>query len=97
MAEGDDVRLCAEGDCCSTCWIEGIDDTTVLRGEVLDVEDIDMPDLGNIDGSRFSGVDEVSYYGLKITTKHGRAVLDYRNSSNGYYGGSLYVSSVPSN
>ena len=31
----------------------------------------------------------VAYYGLKITTDNGRAVIDYRNSSNGYYGGSL--------
>jgi hypothetical protein len=36
-------------------------------------------------------VDVVAYYGLKITTETGIAVLDYRNDSNGYYGGSLEV------
>jgi len=38
-----------------------------------------------------TSVDEVAYYGLRITTTKGRAVLDYRNTSNGYYGGGLDV------
>lgn len=31
----------------------------------------------------------MAYYGCKITTGKGYALIDYRNSSNGYYGGSL--------
>src|SRR3990167_2600399 len=85
-----DVAFGAEGDCCSHTWIESIDMPGNLRGVVLSVEEIEMPNLGNIDGKRHTGVNEVSYYGLKIITKRGHAVLDYRNDSNGYYGGNLY-------
>lgn len=90
-SDGSIVRLVAEGECCSTSWIESIDDENALHGIVTDVEDIDMPNLGNIDGERHTGVDDVSYYGLKVTTDKGRVVIDYRNDSNGYYGGWLYV------
>ena len=31
--------------------------------------------------------DTVAYYGVKITTTRGIAVIDFRNDSNGYYGG----------
>ncbi len=33
--------------------------------------------------------DSVIYYGVKFTTTAGRCTIDYRNDSNGYYGGSL--------
>lgn len=88
---GPPVVLAVRGDCCSISWIESIDDEAALLGTVQAVEEIDMPDLGNIDGTRHNGVDQVSYYGLKITTNKGRAVIDYRNDSNGYYGGWIYV------
>lgn len=90
-SDGSSVRLVAYGQCCSTAWIESIDDEAALHGRVLDVEEIAMPNLGNIDGTRHKGVDEVSYYGLKITTEKGRSVLDYRNDSNGAYDGRLEV------
>jgi len=48
-----------------------------------------MPNLGNIDGVYRKNPDCVAYYGLKITTEKGRAMIDYRNDSNGYYGGWL--------
>lgn len=89
FSDGSAAIFAPEGECCSHSWIESIDDETVLRGKVLGIEDIDMPDLGNVDGERHKGVQEVRYYGMKITTEHGRAVVDYRNDSNGYYGGWL--------
>jgi hypothetical protein len=89
------VRLQAYGDCCSTSWIESVDAPAALLGTVRDVEEIDMPNLGNIDGQRHKDVDQVSYYGLKITTDKGRCVIDYRNDSNGYYGGWLEVVAPP--
>lgn len=55
------------------------------------VEHIEMPDLGDIPTVYEPAVDSVRYYGLKITTDKGRAVIDYRNDSNGYYGGNLVV------
>lgn len=91
LADSSIVRLQADGGCCSTSWIESIDDENALHGTVTAVEEIDMPNLGNIDGKRHQGVKEVAYYGLKITTDKGRCVIDYRNDSNGCYGGWLNI------
>lgn len=93
-SDGTAVKLETEGDCCSFSWIESIDAPEALLGTVVSVEDIDMPNLGNIDGTRHQGVDEVAYYGLKITTEKGRCVIDYRNDSNGYYGGWIYLAGI---
>lgn len=43
-----------------------------------------MPDLGTPPDDEC-----IKYYGFKITTSKGHIIIDYRNSSNGYYGGSL--------
>lgn len=83
------VILDAVGDCCSKSWIESVDAPRALVGEVLSVEEIAMPNLGNIETPKMADVDSVQYYGLKIVTTNGHAVLDYRNDSNGYYGGEL--------
>ena len=90
-----DITLGTEGDCCSQTWIESIDTPKNLKGKVLSAEEIEVPDLGNVDGKRHTGVDQVSYYGLKVVTSKGHSVIDYRNDSNGYYGGNLYVWSTP--
>ncbi|MBL4753834.1 MAG: hypothetical protein JKY52_09620 [Flavobacteriales bacterium] len=74
-----------DADCCSYTWVEHI--TMPYKGLpalVLNVEDLDMPDLGDI-----KGCDYVQYYGLKIETDKGDIIIDYRNDSNGYYGGNL--------
>lgn len=89
MDEGKPVRLEVSADCCSSTWIESVDDPGALRGRVLAVEEVEMPDLGNVDGVHRKDCYQVAYYGLKITTENGRALIDYRNDSNGYYGGSL--------
>jgi len=83
-ADGDVIAHC-DADCCSHTWIEHID--LPARGfpaMVQVVEDLEMPDLGDMDGC-----DVVAYYGCRIVTSNGDIVIDYRNDSNGYYGGSL--------
>lgn len=84
LKDGDSIIALADGDCCSYTWIEYVETPKNLLGVVKKVEDIDMPDLGNMDGSCV-----VAYYGCKITTDKGTCLLDYRNDSNGYYGGYL--------
>ena len=74
----------ADGDCCSSTWIEYIETPENLLGTVAAVEDVDMPDKGSP-----AEYDVIAYYGCKITTDKGSCLLDYRNESNGYYGGSL--------
>ena len=51
---------------------------------IIECEDLAMPDLGDM-----PGCDCVQYYGAKITTNKGDMVIDYRNDSNGYYGGEI--------
>ena len=81
---GDPIIARADGDCCSSTWIESLDMPRALLGTVLAVEDIPMPDLGQPDE-----YDVIKYYGFKITTTAGSCVIDYRNESNGYYGGNI--------
>lgn len=83
--DGGDVRVRCDGDCCSETWIEHVELPALgLPALVRTVEDIDMPDLGQMEGR-----DVVAYYGCKIATDKGDVLIDYRNDSNGYYGGSL--------
>lgn len=80
-----DVVAQTDGDCCSFTWIESVE--LPARGfpaVVQSVTDLDMPSLGNTDEWQ-----EISYYGCKVTTDKGDIVIDYRNESNGYYGGNL--------
>ncbi len=84
VEDGDPVVARVDGDCCSSTWIESLDAPALLLGTVLDVEDLDVPDLGSPDEYEC-----LAYYGCKITTNRGACVIDYRNSSNGYYGGNL--------
>lgn len=80
----------AYGDCCSRTWIENVENEEALVGHTIDaVEDIPMPDLGNVGTDHQPDVESVAYYGLRITTGAGICTIDYRNDSNGYYGGDL--------
>lgn len=85
LADGEPVVVLCDAECCSETWVEHV--SLPARGfpaTVLDAADIDMPDLGQMPDR-----DVVAYYGLKVTTDKGEMVVDYRNDSNGYYGGSL--------
>ncbi len=85
---GEPVVARCDGDCCSSTWIEHVEGPEQLIGcEVLAVEDINMPEGAPTEHREFTDV--VAYYGLKITTSKGDTILDYRNDSNGYYGGNL--------
>lgn len=80
-----DVKVLCDADCCSFTWVEHIEMPALgLPAKVVKAEDIEMPDLGDM-----PECDVVDYYGFKITTDKGELVIDYRNDSNGYYGGSL--------
>jgi len=54
--------------------------------KVLSVENIDLP--GSLENHEEDECLQV--YGLKICTDKGEIVIDYRNSSNGDYGGNLW-------
>ena len=76
----------ADADCCSSSWIEHISlPAGGFPAVVLGVDDIELPGSTRDD----ENLDCLAVYGLKITTDKGELIIDYRNSSNGYYGGNL--------
>lgn len=82
--DGKHVARC-DGDCCSNTWIEHVELPAMgFPFKVLEASDLDT-------GEESSGEygDVIAHYGLKLTTDKGDFVLDYRNESNGYYGGNL--------
>jgi len=86
--EGSPIIARCDGDCCSYTWIEEIEGPEQLIGSrVRDVKDIEIPK--DVPSNYWSNTDVVRYYSLKISTDKGDTILDYRNNSNGYYGGSL--------
>ena len=87
-----DVIWEAWGDCCSETWFADILGFAALRGgKVAACENIEMDTPAKDDGRGRQYCD--SFYGVKITTDKGICDIVYRNSSNGYYGGEIGVSS----
>ncbi|MGW1422738.1 DUF7448 domain-containing protein [Bradyrhizobium manausense] len=78
--DGEEIIAKCDGDCCSDTWIESIEmPAGGIPAKILGAEELSLP----------SASDELALYGLKLTTDKGDLVLDYRNESNGYYGGNL--------
>lgn len=75
-----------DGDCCSSSWIENVELPAMgFPATVIGACDLHMPNSGQEEDND----DVIRYYGFKIQTDRGDIVIDYRNSSNGYYGGDL--------
>lgn len=81
------------GDCCSHSYFHDFIGVKKLfeNGKVLSVKEID-PGCGS--KNKNDGDVCVSVYGFEIVTEHPTfgeqtSVFSFRNSSNGYYGGSL--------
>ncbi len=82
----DKVVYYAYGDCCSETWFADIVGVHCLLGAtVLDSQDISLPYVE--DGRCRQEYDQ--FYGVKLMTDKGYVDIVYRNSSNGYYGGSI--------
>lgn len=79
-----DVLVRADGDCCSHTWVEHVELPVSFPCVVSAVDDLDMREPQD-DGD----YEVIKFYGCKIVTDKGDIVIDYRNSSNGYYGGNL--------
>lgn len=82
---GTEVVAEAMGDCCSHSWIENVEHPA--RGYPAVIQEVKglALDLPETVGDEYY----LQYYGLEIVTDKGSIVIDYRNSSNGYYGGWL--------
>lgn len=83
-----DLVVKVDADCCSYTWVEHIELPALgFPALVTAVEDLEMPEGKT---SVFhEDADVLAFYGCKISTDRGEIIIDYRNDSNGYYGGSL--------
>ena len=76
-------------DCCSESWVNHVESIDALIGhKVLGVEEFDMFGMLGVEPEPTKQeVDQVMFH--RITTDKGVCVIEFRNSSNGYYGGSF--------
>lgn len=81
------IGVC-DADCCSQTWIENIELPALgFPCTIVAADELEMPE------GREALSDEpqeyIRFYGLRLKTNKGELVVDYRNASNGYYGGNL--------
>lgn len=91
-----DVLYGCYADCCSESWINHINGITeLLGGTVQDVDEVDFFSILKIEPEATrQDFDQVLFH--RIKTEKGWCTLEFRNSSNGYYGGWLEkVSALP--
>jgi hypothetical protein len=86
-----DLAYQAEGDCCSESWFNHISNIAALASPGLyhvpaTVLDIQQRDEKDESGTR---QEEDKVYGYDLITNSGACYIELRNSSNGYYGGSI--------
>lgn len=87
--DGSERSFGVEGDCCSMSWIEHLELPGSVEGAVIQrVEDSEgVPWDGHVCDA--CGHECLAVYNTKFYTDKGTIVLEYRNDSNGYYGGYL--------
>jgi hypothetical protein len=94
FADGSSQSFGVEGDCCSHSWIEhlelpgSIEGATVTGFEEDQMDDTDDP-VKNPATEYGREHESLQVYSSRFKTDRGEIVLEYRNSSNGYYGGYL--------
>jgi hypothetical protein len=84
-----DMLVRVDADCCSYTWVESVELPALgFPALVTAVEELEMPESAT-PSTFHKDPDVLAFYGCKISTDRGEIVIDYRNDSNGYYGGSL--------
>ncbi len=93
LEDGTVIRADAEGDCCSTSWIEHLTGSQI-RGQMVATEEV--PELASHDdGHNPDDYEVLALYGTRFHFADGQTMdLDYRNDSNGYYGGWINYAKV---
>lgn len=93
--DGTEQYFMVEGDCCSFSWIEHSTIPDDIKGAVfLGFEDLDedrgVPTPPQVDyEGKSEYVECVRAYQSLFHTTRGSVVVEYRNESNGYYGGEI--------
>jgi hypothetical protein len=88
--DGFERRFSVEGDCCSHSWIEHLE----MPGDIVGATLLSVDDSGPVvqdhdEHDEEQGGGCISVYNTSFKTDRGEIILEYRNSSNGYYGGYL--------
>lgn len=74
------------GDCCSRSWVEHLEMPTDVDGaRIMAVGQSDSVVVAESDPEH----DYLQAYAEQVITDRGEISIEFRNSSNGYYGGSL--------
>jgi hypothetical protein len=77
-----------DGDCCSVSWIEHVT-YPQFGGQILDITEPELPPPdGFVEEPNDYSV--IRYYHTAIQTTRDELIVEYRNSSNGYYGGEMH-------
>ena len=90
-----DFVFVASGDCCSESWFSAVNGLSALiDNKVTQAVEVDM---GDVDDGR-SRQEYDTLYRITLVTNRGACDIEFRNSSNGYYGGCVsdYGNSAPS-
>lgn len=83
--EGERIIYETEGDCCSETWIEHLTVPDLRDGaQVVAVSESETVEDPNDEHD-----DLVQVYHIAFVTMVGEVIVEFRNGSNGYYGGSL--------
>lgn len=82
--KGDAVAFSAEGDCCSSSYIESLDNPDIFKSAIFD--DVDAVSGGQ---KEVDDLDVHKWTFYKFKTNKGMCTLSFRNESNGYYDGYL--------
>ena len=87
----------ADGDCCSESYFSDVNRIKNIIGKIIiDVKAVELAQtqIPHIESRQ----DEDIIYGFRIVSKDGMALVIMRNSSNGYYGGTVErIDSIPDN
>ena len=85
-SSGGEVHFEMVGDCCSSSWIEHMSGVCFLIGAII-AEVTPGTEVETIDNHPEH--DCLRFYNYNIRTDKGICAVEMRNSSNGYYGGSI--------
>jgi len=89
--DGEKIAYEAFGDCCSTSWFSHIAGVKNLLGHEITkiIEREERPPTKPEDAE--GDYEVLAIYGYVLTNWNGACYIEFRNDSNGYYGGSCEV------
>lgn len=85
--DGSERKFFVCGDCCSESWVEHLEKPNDIRGAII--TGVEHTDYDGVQLNEASEQGTLMQYFTRFHTNKGDITLEYRNDSNGYYGGYL--------